>query len=76
MRIDGSAYHVEHQSERCALAGQHGAKLLAVALAPSGRIQSQQPLHALASLLWPVRATAIMESSRARKARSPREVSR
>lgn len=76
MRVDRATNHVYDQAHGSTLAREHGAKFLAVALTPPQWIQSQQPPHALASRRCPVRATAIIESRRARNARSPSVVSR
>jgi len=75
-RVEGSREHIQNQSWGCPLTGQHGVKLLSVTLAPARGIQPQHPVHAWASLRCPVRATVIMDSRRARKARSPTAVSR
>lgn len=76
MRVNGSRNYVQHQAEGSALAAQHVTELRSIALAPARGIEPKQPLHALDSLRCPALATAIMESRRARKARSPKAVSR
>jgi len=76
MRIDGSADHVEKQAKGNALAGKYSGELLAIASSPGRGIEPEQPFHALASLCWPVWATAIIDFSRARRARSPSAVRR